>query len=837
MQTKNIFRLSLFNLRKNRREAVGIVVLTLITAFLLSTVAANITGISDAFDKSFEESGSKDGAIVIQKNYRDEHLAVLNEFDGVKDITVSKPLLLVSGMVIDSDGNGKSSYSLLFMTETEDRGFEGFVKGHSLSEDEIAALEHPIWLPEYFEITAKFAPGDTFTVLNGGKQYPFTIAGFYNAGLFSNTGMGFTCIITEDDKLSLAPVTEEYTALMFNRDAENNFTWHEYDKLCSERTGESFLAWSVSRISLKNNVLQFLNIFLYFSGALSLVTLAASLFMIRHKISKDIEDQMQQIGVLEALGYTSLEISLSYVYEYVITGGIGAVGGGIAAVMFTPVMKFMTVSMMSRTVHNKTNFAAIIIVTVLTVLAVILFALAKAGVIKKFPPVVAFRRGIKTHHFGKNFFPLERLKKSINLRLALKGIFTDMRSNLGVGLCIMLAGTAMLFSSYMFDFFKNGSDNLGKMMGCEIADTKIDLMDSADADKMREELLAMPEVRKVLPTADWLQQLKVKGSELPDPRAVVYDFNETENIFLIDGRFPQYDNEVTISLRRHREDNVNIGDSIIVQGDCKETSYIVTGIVSNLAFNQTSLYFTPEGFLRTNPTASLRVLDVYLNDGYSREDFDKKLTALYGANVEDTMAQSSEGSSLEERIRRKADEKMAVLISQYGVTDADYAIRIGDTLIKGNSSKFVIKKLSSLLDMAKTECDGIAAVTKIFSLCAMIFIAAVVAVILGIITSSNIKRQRKELGIMKSMGYSSRDLMTQTALRIMPVTVIAVVIAAVVSVIINKYFWMLLFGGQVPQNYALTVFAGIAIVIFTYIVTYIGASDIRKVSVTELMTE
>ena len=39
------------------------------------------------------------------------------------------------------------------------------------------------------------------------------------------------------------------------------------------------------------------------------------------------------------------------------------------------------------------------------------------------------------------------------------------------------------------------------------------------------------------------------------------------------------------------------------------------------------------------------------------------------------------------------------------------------------------------------------------------------------------------------------------------------------------------------QNYPLTIGVSIAIVVFTYIFTYIGAGNIRKVSVTELMTE
>lgn len=71
----------------------------------------------------------------------------------------------------------------------------------------------------------------------------------------------------------------------------------------------------------------------------------------------------------------------------------------------------------------------------------------------------------------------------------------------------------------------------------------------------------------------------------------------------------------------------------------------------------------------------------------------------------------------------------------------------------------------------------------------------------------------------------------------MPVTLISVVIASVCSLYINKYFWILLFGSIVKQNYALMIFTGAVVVIFTYAVTYIGAGNIRKISVTELMTE
>ena len=59
-----IFRLSLFNLRKNRREAFAIVPLTLITVFLLGTVAANIAKAGTVFeDTKWDISSYQTGTV------------------------------------------------------------------------------------------------------------------------------------------------------------------------------------------------------------------------------------------------------------------------------------------------------------------------------------------------------------------------------------------------------------------------------------------------------------------------------------------------------------------------------------------------------------------------------------------------------------------------------------------------------------------------------------------------------------------------------------------------------------------------------------------------------
>lgn len=827
----------MFNLKRNKREAAAIVFLTLVTAFLMATFAVSITQISSAFDRCFEETGSADLILLFQADkYRDIYRDILKEEYHVADVRESSVLVGVSASTISKKGES-TGYNIIFADESTERKIENFKKLNALPDDEIEKLSHPIWLPQYFEITAGYAPGDTFTFVSGGRDYPFTIAGFYSTGFYNSSRHMLKCVITDDDMVLLSAVYEEYRLIAF--DTEKEFSYEEYYEKCSARSNESVSSIVIffDKDSEKWSETNFLNVFLYMSVFLSIVTLIAALFLILHKISKDMEEQMVQIGVLEALGYTSRELSLSYICEYILTGGIGAIIGGITAAAFSPVMDTLTRGMINRDVHTDVDILRILIVVISIIALVTLFALSRAARVKKLPPVVAFRKGIKTHHFGKNILPLEKMRHSINIRLACKGIFNDLHSNIGTGICIIAAGVAVMFSVYTFDFFKSGYNGLLGVMGMEIPDISMTMMSGVDGEKFCDEIRNFPEVEKVLLSRAIFNKVEIKGSNQSSTVISYSDFSLTDNIHPKTGRFPEYDNEIMISAKREETENRHVGDSIILKGDVCEKSYIITGIVSAMNNDSMSVYMTEDGYRRIRPNDRPNTVEITLKNEEDRPAFMDKLTALYGASAKDTAYAHSVQGSLEERIRAKADEKMAVLISQYGVTDIDYAIRIGDTIISGNSSRFVIKDISSVKDLAKSQMESIAAVTKTFSFWAVIFIAVVVAVILGIIAATAVKRQRRELGIMKSMGYTSRDLMIQLTLRILPVTIISSCIATVLAVRVQRAFWMAAFGVQIPESLTLMIGTAAALVLYCLSVTYVSAGSIRKISVTELMTE
>ena len=827
-----IFRLSLFNLRKNRKEAVAIAFLTLVSTVMLGIFAINVSKVSNAFDESFEQSGSVDTMIMIpESDYRGVYQDILEKEYGFEDIRRGNMLYgMASGVLRDGE---KIAYNLVFISKEENQKIDDGKIIEALTEEQLGTLEHWVLLPSYFRYNLGYEAGEDFTLVVGGKQYPFTVAGFYNTGFSNEAGMLFKILVSAEDYRLLTP---SYTASVFLAyNADDGFDYREYFKKCMDESGDSFEGFGFLREDEKLNETRFLNMFLYLSIALSLITFVASIFMVRNKIRSDIEDQMEKIGVLEALGYKGKEISLSYVFEYVISSGIGGVTGGILAIMTTPFMNNGISVMLGREVLSSAKLYMAVPVVAAVIGLILLFALAKAAMVKRFPPVVAFRKGIRTHSFKRNILPLEKAGKSINRRLGIKDSIRNIRTGAGVGLCIFLAGTALLFCMFTFVMFFHGSDGLVRLMGLEISDDIITVNDGVDAYALSEELRSFPEVSMTRVTYAYTI-FRIDGQK--EGTAFAYDsFSDMEYIIPMEGRYPEHDNELMITLRRSRDYGLDISDTIALDHKGVKVNYIITGIVGSMSNNQMNLYMTSDGFRRANGGAAASMVEIYLEDGVDREQFEQKLSSVYGRSMDAAMDGDPAGGTPEERIQAGAAEKIAVLMSAYGVSGIDYAVRVGDRLITGNSRQFVMKDLQSYQDLIKSQLDPISDITRFFTGIGVAAIGIVVAVILGIIASSNVKKRRKELGIMKSLGYSSKDLMTQIAISIMPVTVISVILASVAAILFNKVFWFQLFGADIRTSIPVLILTDIALIAFTFIMTYIGAGRIRKISVNELMTE
>lgn len=167
-----IFRLSLFNLKRNKREAAAIVFLTLVTTFLMATFAVSITQIDSAFDRAFEETGCADFILLFQADkYRDIYRDILEEEYNVTDVRESSVLYGAGASALSKQGES-IAYNMIFVDENTERKMENFQKLNAFPDDEIEKLSHPIWLPQYFEITAGYTPGKPLLLFQAAGDYP-----------------------------------------------------------------------------------------------------------------------------------------------------------------------------------------------------------------------------------------------------------------------------------------------------------------------------------------------------------------------------------------------------------------------------------------------------------------------------------------------------------------------------------------------------------------------------------------------------------------------------------------------------------------------------------------
>ena len=842
-----ILRLSLFNIKKHKKESIILIFLIAVSVLFMNVAIINSTKAKIIMDKAFDETESKDAVYLLyEKNYRTEFDEVFEKDDRISNIDRFEMLYPNSNASLNrkkADGSLTNFYAS-FITEENEKKISNFSKETTLSDEEIASLEHPIWIPVYVELSLGYKPGDTFVIEKGGKEYEFQIAGFYESALLSNDNRSYKCIVSDSDYDTLAKDLYRMTCFSFDvkegtlKSLNDSMKFNdEIDKKIEEKITNSVKDNAFNNYDDKfvesDTRATVIEIMMYVIGMVATVVILSAVIVISHKITNDIDDQMESIGVLEALGYRSREISLAYVYEYLILSAIGAASGLIITVLTDPPMTKLVQTFLAHKGSAGFSVITLVLPMIVIILIVLLTALLRARVIKKYPPVVAFRKGIKTHHFGKNRLSLDKTKSDINLRLGFRNIIKNKKQNIGIFICILLSSISIAFCVMIADIFRDGGNAFKSCSGYENGDFYLNFGSGVTTDEIAQELYSMDEVRKV--TDMRTASVVVVGDVEREVQAVSYkDFKETENVFVTKGRLPEHDNEVVLKRTIAEDMGYEIGDSIILRGKGVEKSYILTGFTNTL---NDSVLINNDGLKKILPLNEHGLTNVYLKEGTDSEAFRKKIEERYGSSAKDLLKETSMDGTLEERIRAKAEQQMAVLESEYGVTNADYAIKIGDKMITGGTSRLRIMEISSLDSLVESQIGPIARLSELFSILTTIVVAIIISVILNFLIDSTIRKQRKEFGIQKSMGYTSKDIKKQIVSRIMPIAVPAVIAAVLITIPLTEKFEVVAFGGGAQPRYWLLIPAGIAIVIYVYASAYLSAGKVKKVSVTELMTE
>ena len=828
---KKIIRLSLANIKKHKKETVLLTILVVLCITLLSSSLSAVNGIGQVTPSMVKESECYKNQVYFNQDvYSDKYLGYFEKETCVEDYDHTSMVTADVIKVKKSDEKGEGTLTdLSFVPESGERKLEKF----DIDAD-FSSVEHPIVLDLTNKEDLEVSKGDEIIITVKKKEYKFTVVGFYSCGIWN---YGSKAVVCEEDFSLLENSLDRYEVVGINTvEGTDNTKLLEEFKSFAQDASLNDLTTSVSLYSYEDIVtnnetnMGLTSIIIIIMAA---VIVIAIMIMIRFRIVSDIKDQIVSIGVLEALGYTSKDIALSYIFEYVII----AIASAIISIIPANALAKAQIHNAATSVHYSGDVNVPKLPMILCIFAIILFigiiAFSRAMVVRKYPPVLAFRRGIETHNFKKTFVPLEKTKGNIHIALAIKEFLQGAKNQIGLSVCIAACTVMVLVSFIAGISFIDTDKVLKSVCGHELCDIRIEGTVDIDPDAFAKELEEMPEIEQVLmPIAD--AGVKINDSENPTKLEVYEDYGKTKTIVLTEGRLPEHENEIALTVQAKKNADAQIGDTITLEYGKVKKSFLVTGTV-NCVMEPTTAYITTDGFIKMNPSYVPSVFDIYLSDASKKDEVVKLLKERYGKEIAEYKEDEISGDTLEERIRSAANIKMAKAMTEKNVSYMEYAIQVGDKVIKGSSSAMKIKEMTFVYEdnkeiakMFRTSFGGVAIIMMIMS-------AIVVTLILSILMSSTIRNQYKELGIMKSLGYTSKELMFQMAFRIIPVALIAVIIGTLLSIPVMALVSTLVWKIQVPV--ITVVIVDVMILAFCFICAFLCARKIKKISAYELITE
>ena len=514
--------------------------------------------------------------------------------------------------------------------------------------------------------------------------------------------------------------------------------------------------------------------------AVSILVLLVIIMMLVNCISNYIKENMQTIGALKAIGYTSGNIKASL---FIMFGALGVLGSAIGVLLSYVVMpviaQFVVVQM---GVPFKVSFSILptAIAFMVVVFYILLVTILSVRKIKGIDPIIALRDGVAAHNFKKNRVRLDRAATGLNVSLALKTMFGNMRQNVITFIVTGVIVFLCVISLLMFENF-NRTPKLD-MLSFEICGGVV----TADYEAKEEVLEYLEDrddisnVRNIMNTYLYVGKEDKLWAYIMDQPSKL----KNQNV-IYDGRFPEYDNEIAVSGKFAKEYGYAIGDEIKLEYGDEKYTYLITG------FLQTTNNDGKEALL------SVKAAEHLIDFTYA--------PAAYNFDCDD-----------KEIVQKVLDD----------CTD-EYGDHIVGTV-----------NFWEVIEGSMTTFKSIAALMLVL-VCAIS--AAVILLVLFLLIKSFLYSKRRDYGVLKAIGYTSNNLILQTALCFMPPIILSVLVFSVVSYFAaNPYMNMMMSSfGIMKANFTIpipgVVVVGVGIVTVSFLFAVFEARRIKKIEAYKIL--
>lgn len=769
------------NLRKAKGQMAVICVLLLLAALMLNLSLMLMMDYKQNFDRCHDKLNDGHVTLMVDddsRQIRDFVTETLGNDSRTIQYQIEDALCMAGSFEYNNE-----ELSLNLVALEKEAALKRSVGRAEIVKD--GGLESGVYLPIIYNSSEGIAPGSTIDITIGND----TVINYKVCGFFNNTMTGsHNCVLTEilftADKYKeladkeLAKRGMLVSVRMDDKTKSEDFEADLKNAISEKYPADSILSNSYTLVYSSRYISQMICSAII-SAMAAFVTLIA-LVVITSNISNYIQKNMKNLGVLKAIGYRSRQVIMVFLLQFLsITLIAVAIGTWLSYCLF-PALNTMMADQtgIPYDVHFLPVPSLLSVSSLCMMVALDVYMASHR--IRKIEPVTALRQGVLTHSFKRNHVPLEHTKVPLSFALALKTTFAGIKQNITICLTMFVLSLVIVFSGVMLDNIIMDIEPFINMIVGETANSSINV-DIQQEEKLVKILKEDTRIEKAY--LYHMENLRhVGGISL---LVILSDnFNDLNNQDLcIEGRFPKYNNEVVLGARYAKEKGIKTGEEITLTAYGKEAVYLVTGFTQNTNFLGKDCMMTRDGYKRI---AEPKGASYYLNikDGVDIDKFNEEISSHFGNGI--------------------------------------YTVNIHSN-IKSGSAVYV-----SLISVVVVIILAVSVIIILF--------------VLYILVRTLLNNKKHDYGVMKAIGFTTGQLMLQTALSFMPAAVVSVVAGIIISkVIINPLLSIFLSGiGIVKCNYSVPVgfitTAGTGMVLVAFGIAFLLSVRIKKIAPEELLT-
>lgn len=717
MVAMNIRMIATNNIKKAKVATATLIILIAIATIFLYVGISVLSNLGSFMDKKNVATNGAHFVSITDGNY-DQEIQAIYESSETYDYSEREAAIMSLASKFQDVSTGEKAYSIssLFLNLDTSRK----ISQVDLIDEAAVMPKNGVVVPYILKVANGYKTGDILKFMVDDASIDLEIAGFYEDLMFASpTNVSMYKLFVGDqqfNELIAQPefgLTVSYSAVILNDINRSD----DFESLYAERiktimTTNAGNHAALNYGTMKIGVATFINIIMAVLLSFSIIILAIAAIVIKFSTITHIENNIKNIGTLEAMGYTTRQIIRATLLEYLIIAMVGFMVGLGASLFISPVITNVVSSSIGLSWTMGIYPVAVLASLGMVMILVLGIAYFSAFKIKRITPLAALRSGVQTHHFIKNRIPLEQTKLSLNAAMGLKMLIHNKRQNLIAAVIIMLLSLVTVFSLASYYNFSVDKTAMIKLIGLETAEVQLTAL--ADEQRIFTEIAAMPEVEDTIKLDAFEAVIKFQGKESGANARITKDYSHLKVNTCVKGRMPASDNEIAITSIVLNKIGAQIGDTVSIENNGSAREFLVVGITQQFNMLGRGAAITTAGMKKMVPSYQEQVLKIYLKDGQDTEKFVTKLNNQY------------------------ASEK---------VQSVSYF----------ESIEMMLNSFEASIQIVVVGCLGVIAVIIVF--------------ILFLIVRVRLLRERTRLGVSKALGFTSNQLIGQLLISEMPVII------------------------------------------------------------------